>query len=114
MCAMGKPRALTGIQPTGVPHLGNYLGAIQPAIQLSQTHDSFIFIADLHALNNQPNPKQLAEYTHAVAASWLAHGLDPERVVFYRQSDVPEVPMLAWILGCSLPKGMLERAHSYK
>ncbi len=111
---MTKLRVLTGIQPTGVPHLGNYLGAIQPAIELAKTHDSFLFIADLHALTGKQDPKQLTEHTYSVAAAWLAHGLDPETVAFYRQSDIPEVPTLAWILGCVLPKGLLERAHSYK
>ena len=111
---MSKPRVLTGIKPTGVPHLGNYLGAIQPAIELAKTHDSFLFIADLHALTGKQDRQQLIDDTHSVAAAWLAHGLDAEKVVFYRQSDVPEIPMLSWILGCVLPKGMLERAHSYK
>ncbi len=111
---MSDKRVLTGIKPTGVPHLGNYLGAIQPAIELAQSHESFLFIADLHALTGKQDPKQLVEDTYAVAAAWLAHGLDPARVVFYRQSEVPEIPYLAWVLGCCLPKGMLERAHSYK
>jgi tryptophanyl-tRNA synthetase len=111
---MPNPRVLTGIKPTGVPHLGNYLGAIQPAIELAKTHDSFLFIADLHALTTFQKREQLIEDTYAVAAAWIAHGLDPEKVVFYRQSDVPEIPMLAWVLGCVLNKGLLERAHSYK
>ena len=111
---MANPRVLTGITPTGVPHLGNYLGAIQPAIELAKTHDSFLFIADLHALTKFQTREKLIEDTYAVAAAWLAHGLDPAKVVFYRQSDVPEIPMLAWALGCCLNKGMLERAHSYK
>jgi tryptophanyl-tRNA synthetase len=111
---MPRPRVLTGIKPTGVPHLGNYLGAIQPAIELAKSHDSFLFIADLHALTTFQKREQLIEDTYSVAAAWIAHGLDPQQVVFYRQSDVPEIPMLAWILGCVLPKGLLERAHSYK
>jgi tryptophanyl-tRNA synthetase len=111
---MPKPRVLTGIKPTGVPHLGNYLGAIQPAIELTKTHDSFLFIADLHALTSKQDRARLVEDTYSVASAWLAHGLDPKSVVFYRQSDVPEIPMLSWILGCVLPKGMLQRAHSYK
>ena len=111
---MLNQRVLTGIKPTGVPHLGNYLGAIQPALELAKSHESFLFIADLHALTAKQDPKQLVEDTYAVAASWLAHGLDPNRVVFYRQSHVPEIPFLAWVLSCVLPKGMLERSHSYK
>ncbi len=107
-------RILTGIKPTGVPHLGNYLGAIQPAIELTRTFESFLFIADLHALTILPDPEALREQTYAVAAAWLAFGLDPERVVFYRQSDIPEITNLAWALSCVIPKGLLNRAHSYK
>jgi tryptophanyl-tRNA synthetase len=111
---MARPRVLTGVKPTGTPHIGNYLGAIRPALELAKTHESFLFIADLHALTGKQDPKQLIEDTYVVAASWLAFGLDPSQIVFYRQSDVPEIPMLAWILSCVLPKGLLERAHSYK
>jgi tryptophanyl-tRNA synthetase len=111
---MAKPRVLTGVKPTGVPHLGNYLGAIQPAIELTKTHDSFLFIADLHALTTFQSREQLIEDTYSVAAAWIAHGLDPNQVVFYRQSDIPEIPVLTWILGCVLPKGMLERSVAYK
>ena len=108
----GRPRSLTGIKPTGTPHIGNYLGAIRPALELAKTHDSFLFIADLHALTTQHDPKRLAEETYAVACTWLALGLDPKEVVFYRQSDVPEVTMLAWILACFTPMGLLLRGHS--
>lgn len=110
----GKKRVLTGVKPTGVPHMGNYLGAIRPAIELSRKMDSFLFIADLHALTIRPDPKQLIEESYCVAASWIAFGLDPEATVFYRQSDVPEIPTLAWCLSCALPMGLLNRAHSYK
>lgn len=107
-----RPRSLTGIKPTGTPHIGNYLGAIRPALELAKTHDSFLFIADLHALTTLHDPKRLAEETYAVACTWLALGLDTKEVVFYRQSDVPEVTMLAWILSCFTPMGLLLRGHS--
>lgn len=109
-------RVLTGIKPTGVPHLGNLLGAIEPAVRLAQQpgRESFLFIADLHALTTRPDPAELRSQVRAVAASWLASGLDPERAVFYRQSDIPEIPKLAWTLGCSMPLGLLSRAHSFK
>jgi tryptophanyl-tRNA synthetase len=107
-----KKRSLTGIKPTGTPHIGNWLGAIRPAIELTKSYDSFLFIADLHALTTAHDPKQIAEQTWAVAATWLAFGLDPEKVVFYRQSDVPETATLAWILACFTPMGLLTRGHS--
>ncbi len=107
-----RPRSLTGIKPTGTPHIGNYLGAIRPALELAKTHDSFLFIADLHALTTQHDPKRLREETYAVACTWLALGLDTKEVVFYRQSDVPEVTMLAWVLACFTPMGLLLRGHS--
>lgn len=109
-----KRRVLTGIKPTGMPHIGNYLGAIQPAIELASSYDSFLFIADLHALTAFQPPVILAEQTLVVAATWLAFGLDPSRVVFYKQSDIKEIPMLAWILSCVTPLGLLNRAHSIK
>ena len=112
--ANGKKRVLTGIKPTGVPHIGNILGAIGPAIELAKSMDSYLFIADLHALTIRPAPAQLVEETYCVAATWLAFGLDPSQAVFYRQSDVPEITQLAWCLSCALPVGMLRRAHSYK
>ena len=109
-------RVLTGIKPTGTPHLGNLLGAIEPAIAMTKEPDveSFLFIADLHSLTVRPDPAKLTEDVYHVAAAWLASGLDPERVVFYRQSDVPEIAQLAWIIGCGLPLGLLNRAHSFK
>ena len=109
-----QKRVLTGIKPTGIPHIGNFLGAIQPALRMANQHDSFLFIADLHALTVPPPPAELREQTFCVAATWLACGLDPKNTVFYRQSDVPEIPMLAWLLSCQLPLGMLNRSHSFK
>ncbi|MBK8013097.1 MAG: tryptophan--tRNA ligase [Deltaproteobacteria bacterium] len=114
MATMNRKRVLTGIKPTGIPHLGNYLGAIRPAIELTRQHDSFLFIADLHALTITPDRAALRAQTHSVAATWLALGIDPDQTVFYRQSDVPEIPLLAWILSCVTPLGLLNRAHSYK
>lgn len=109
-------RVLTGIQSSGKPHLGNLLGAILPAIQLAnaQEEPAFLFIADLHALTTVRDGQALKENTYAVAAAWLACGLDPERHVFFRQSDVPEVCELAWYLGCLTPYPMLANAHSFK
>ncbi len=109
-------RVLTGIKPTGVPHIGNYLGAIRPSIELTRSPDTeaYLFIADLHSLTTRPEPTELQEQVYSVAAAWLAFGLDPEVTVFYRQRDVPEIPQIAWALGCSLPVGFLNRAHSFK
>lgn len=108
---------LTGIKPTGMPHIGNVAGAILPAIQASQNNskDRFLyFIADYHSLTSTRDPSELKKYVHEVAATWLAFGLDPEKVIFYKQSDVPEIFELNWILSCLTPKGDLNRAHSYK
>lgn len=111
----GKPkRVLTGVKPTGTPHVGNYLGAIKPAVDLAREHESFLFLADLHALTIRPDRETLRRETYGVAAAWLALGMDPERTIFYRQSDIPEIPFLAWVLSCSLPLGYLNRAHSFK
>ncbi|MCS7298046.1 MAG: tryptophan--tRNA ligase [Bacteroidia bacterium] len=109
-------RVLTGIQSSGHPHLGNLLGAIRPALQLAdaQAEPAFLFIADLHALTTIHSPHQLRENTYAVAAAWLAMGLNPHRHVFFRQSDVPEVCELTWYLGCLTPYPMLANAHSFK
>lgn len=109
-------RILTGIQSTGRPHLGNLLGAILPAIELSQKaeNDSFLFIADLHSLTTVHDPETLRENTYSTAAAWLACGLDTERVTFYRQSDLPEATELAWFLGCMMPYARLQLAHSFK
>jgi tryptophanyl-tRNA synthetase len=109
-------RILTGIQSTGIPHLGNLLGAILPAIRLASTpgNESFLFIADLHTLTSVRDGKLLRENTFHTAAAWLACGLDTARTVFYRQSDVPEVTELAWYLGCFMPYSRLQLAHSFK
>jgi tryptophanyl-tRNA synthetase len=109
-------RVLTGIQSTGVPHLGNILGAIVPAIKMANNpeNDSFLFIADLHSLTQIKDAKTLRENTYAVAAAWLAFGLDPEKTIFYRQSDVPEVAELSWYLNCFFPYSRLQLAHSFK
>lgn len=109
-------RVLTGIQSSGIPHLGNLLGAIKPAIELSKNgnNDSLFFIADFHSLTTIRDPKLLQENIYSTAAAWLAFGLDTEKTIFYKQSDVPEVCELAWILNCHTPIPMLENAHSYK
>ncbi|MCO5724270.1 tryptophan--tRNA ligase [Robiginitalea marina] len=110
------PRILTGIQSTGTPHLGNILGAIRPAISMASQpeNDSYLFIADLHSLTQIKDGKVLKENTYATAAAWLAFGLDIEKTVFYRQSDVPQVTELAWYLGCFFPYQRLTLAHSFK
>ncbi|MEN3040652.1 MAG: tryptophan--tRNA ligase [Bacteroidia bacterium] len=109
-------RVLTGIQSSGKPHLGNLLGAILPAIELAekQSEPAYLFIADLHSLTVIREPTKLRENTYAVAATWLAAGLNPEKHVFFRQSDVPEVCELAWYLSCLTPYPMLANAHSFK
>ncbi|MDO4435193.1 MAG: tryptophan--tRNA ligase [Cardiobacteriaceae bacterium] len=111
-----KKRILTGITTTGIPHLGNYVGAIRPAISQSQAQEetSFLFLADFHALIKCYDPKLIQESTLAIAATWLACGLNPEKITFYRQSDIPEIPELAWILQCVTAKGLMNRAHAYK
>jgi tryptophanyl-tRNA synthetase len=106
--------ALTGIKPSGSPHIGNYLGAIKPALELTKDHDARYFIADYHALTTVRDKKLLKDQIYDLAATWLAAGLNPDEVIFYRQSDVPEVFELSWILACMAPKGLLNRAHSYK
>lgn len=110
------PRILTGIQSTGTPHLGNVLGAIQPAIAMASEpqNDSYLFIADMHSLTQIKDGEQLRENTYATAAAWLAFGLDVEKTVFYRQSDVPEVTELCWHLSCFFPYQRLTLAHSFK
>lgn len=105
---MIKKRVLTGITPSGIPHLGNYLGAIRPCIQASQQDgvDSFFFIADYHALIKAGGqPERIHRATLEIAATWLAAGLDPEHVTFYRQSDIDEIPELTWFLTCVTSKG---------
>jgi tryptophanyl-tRNA synthetase len=106
--------ALTGIKPSGTPHLGNYLGMIRPALDLVRDYDAYYFIADGHALTTVQDAEQMRELSYEAAATMLALGLDPEQVVFYRQSDVPQTFELAWILSCVTPKGLLNRAHAYK
>jgi len=105
---------LTGIKPTGIPHIGNWFGAIRPAIELATNLDARYFIADYHALNTIKDPKELHNLTRQVAAIWLACGLDPNKVIFYRQSDVPETFELTTILMAFTSKGLMNRAHAYK
>jgi len=107
-------RVLSGIQPSGRLHLGNYFGAMRQNIELSRGNDAYLFIADYHALTSIRDPKMLCEYTDGVARDYLALGLDPARCAFFRQSDVPEVTELAWILSTITPMGLLERCVSYK
>jgi tryptophanyl-tRNA synthetase len=110
------PRILTGIQSTGTPHLGNILGAIRPAISMASApeNDSYLFIADMHSLTQIKDGDTLRENTYATAAAWLAFGLDIDKTVFYRQSDVPQVTELAWYLSCFFPYQRLTLAHSFK
>ena len=109
-----KQIALTGIKPTGQPHIGNYLGMIKPALELAEDYQALYFIADYHALTTVKNKKELQDLTYQVTATWLALGLDPDEVIFFRQSDIPEVFELAWVLACFTAKGLLNRAHAYK
>ncbi len=113
---MSIQRFLTGITPSGTPHLGNYVGAIRPSVQASLRADvqNFYFLADYHALIKVDDPARIQRSTMEIAASWLASGLDPERVTFYRQSDIPEIAELTWLLTCVTSKGLLNRAHAYK
>jgi tryptophanyl-tRNA synthetase len=114
MSAPSAKVSLTGIKPTGEPHLGNYIGAIKPALALAQEYEALYFIADHHALTTVRDPQLLRHYTRSVAATWIAAGLDPDRVVFYRQSDIPEIFDLTWIMSCMTSKGLMNRAHAYK
>jgi tryptophanyl-tRNA synthetase len=113
---MATLRVLTGITTSGTPHLGNYVGAIRPAIAASRASgvESFYFLADYHALIKVDEPARIQRSTLEIAATWIAAGLDPERVTFYRQSDIPEIPELTWLLTCVCGKGLLNRAHAYK
>ena len=113
---MPQHTVLTGITTTGTPHLGNYVGAIRPAIAASHADDarSFYFLADYHALVKNNDPQRMGQSTLETAASWLALGLDTDTAIFYRQSDVPEILELTWILTCSTAKGLMNRAHAYK
>lgn len=107
-------RVLSGIQPSGRLHIGNYFGAMRQHLELQKEHEGFYFIADYHALTSSPEPKALAQYTLDVAMDYLALGLDAEKTVFWRQSDVPEVTELTWLLSCITPMGLLQRCTSYK
>jgi tryptophanyl-tRNA synthetase len=111
-----RTRVLTGITTTGTPHLGNYVGAIRPTVQASRNPSTqgFYFLADYHALIKCDDPARIQRSTLEIAASWMAAGLDPDGVMFYRQSDIPEIPELTWLLTCVTGKGMLNRAHAYK
>ncbi|MBF0362849.1 MAG: tryptophan--tRNA ligase [Oligoflexia bacterium] len=118
-------KILTGIKPTGTPHLGNYLGAIRPALEFVENEsrnesrnesglESYYFMADYHALTTVHDPKVLKNYIREVAATWLAFGLNVDKTVFFRQSDIPQVMELSWILACFTSKGLMNRAHAYK
>lgn len=111
-----KKIILTGIKPTGTPHIGNYFGAIKQAIEKSNNEEleSFYFIADYHSLNSLKTKDELKQYTKELACTWLACGLDPNKVMFYRQSRIPEITELCWILMNVTPKGLINRAHAYK
>ena len=113
---MSSTRVLTGITTTGTPHLGNYVGAIRPAVAASRdpSVDASLFLADYHALIKNQNPDEVAQSSREIAATWLALGLDPEHTYFYRQSDIPEITELSWVLTCSAAKGLMNRAHAYK
>jgi len=113
---MNKKRVLTGITTTGTPHLGNYVGAIRPAIRASQDsgNEAFYFLANYHALIKSQDPVAVHKSTAEIAATWLALGLDTDNSVFYRQSDIREIPELTWILNCVCAKGLMNRAHAYK
>jgi tryptophanyl-tRNA synthetase len=111
---MAAPRILSGIKPTGRPHLGNYFGMMQPGIGWQQKGEAFYFIADYHAFTTVHNPADLRDHSRSVALDFLACGLDPQKAVLFRQSDVPEVTELAWLLTCLTPMPMLENCHAYK
>jgi tryptophanyl-tRNA synthetase len=113
---MSQQRVLTGITTSGSPHLGNYVGAIRPAIEASRSgeFESFFFLADYHALIKAQDADLVHQSTLEIAAAWLALGLDTDRVTFYRQSDIPEIPELTWLLTCMTAKGLMNRAHAYK
>lgn len=113
---MTKQTVLTGITTTGTPHIGNYLGAIKPAIEASQNSNlsSYFFLADFHALIKCHDPERVARSTREIAATWLALGLDTDKATFYRQTDIPEITELTWILTCMTSKGLMNRSHAYK
>jgi tryptophanyl-tRNA synthetase len=111
-----KKTVLTGIKPTGEIHLGNYIGAIKPALELAKTdhYQSAYFVADYHGLTKVHHAEEFRQLSYGIAATWLALGLDPNKSIFYRQSDVPEIFELNWILSCFSSKGLMNRAHAYK
>lgn len=109
-----KKTALSGVKPTGTPHIGNYLGMIKPALNLVREYQPYYFIADYHALTTLRDAERVKSYTRQVAATFLSLGLDPDNVVFYRQSDIPEIFELTWVLSCFTGKGWMNRAHAYK
>ena len=109
-----KQIALTGLKPSGSPHIGNYLGMLKPSLELAEKFQALYFIPDYHALTTVRDRKQLADLTYQAAATWLALGLNPDEGIIYRQSDIPEVFELAWALSCFTTKGLLNRAHAYK
>ena len=109
-----KKRSLSGIKSTGAPHIGNYLGMMRPAIDLQETYEAFYFVADYHALTTEHDAAEMRRQMYEITAYFLAFGLDPERAAFFRQSDVPQVTELAWLLSCVTSMGLLERAHAYK
>ena len=113
---MSPVRVLTGITTSGTPHLGNYVGAVRPTVRASRlpNTESFLFLADYHALIKTGEPARVQRSTLEIAATWIACGLDPDKVTFYRQSDIPEIPELTWFLTCLTGKGLLNRAHAYK
>ena len=110
-----KKRILTGITTTGIPHIGNYIGAIRPAIKLAmETDESFFFLADYHSIIKNKNPSEIKSSVKNIALAWLCCGLDPKKTLFYKQSDVPEILELTWVLNCVSSKGLMNRAHAYK
>ena len=110
-----KKRILTGITTTGTPHIGNYLGAIKPALELAQNYtESYYFLADYHAIIKNSDNNEVSESVKNVALAWLASGLDVDKSFFYRQSDIPEILELCWILNCVTAKGLMNRSHAYK
>ena len=113
---MSKKICLTGIKATGMPHLGNYVGAIRPAIEMATSgfYNAYYFIADYHSLVSIHDPKLMKNYTYEVAAAWLAMGLDPAKITLYKQSDIPEILELHWMISCFTTKGLMNRAHAYK
>jgi len=109
-----KQIALTGLKPTGPPHIGNYLGMLKPSLELATDFQALYFIPDYHALTTVRDQKQLINLTYQATATWLALGLNPDKEIIYRQSDIPEVFELAWVLSCFTAKGLLNRSHAYK